>query len=163
MSHTSIAVFGICPERRSADKALQTLRTAGFRNTDVSVVFSEADSGDPAQSEEGMLAWLAGIGALSVPGMGLFIAAGPVMGLLGGLGTQAPTSGLAGALIALGIPEYEARGYERRMRSGGVLISVLCDSEEWARRARSVLDQHDAEEISRNTAARGAGAFQHGD
>ena len=83
----------------------------------------------------GALGWLAGIGALAIPGLGPFIAAGPIMGLL------------AGALIGMGIPEYEAKRYEGRVKSGGILLSVHCDSSEWVKRGKTILEQTGAEEI----------------
>ncbi|HZU25627.1 MAG TPA: hypothetical protein VFA04_08900 [Bryobacteraceae bacterium] len=101
-----------------------------------------------------MLSWLAGIGGLLIPGSAPLIAAGPILGMLGGVTLNGAIGGLRGALMALGVPEYEARRYEQRMRAGGVLVSVHCENQEWERRARSVLDHHDAEDILRNADVR---------
>src|SRR5205823_12449464 len=96
----------------------------------------------------GALGWLAGIGALAIPGVGPFIAAGPIMGLLGGMGAGGAIGGLAGALIGMGIPEYEATRYEGRIKKGGILLSVHCDDSDWVKRAKQILEQTGAEDIS---------------
>jgi len=167
MRDKNIAVFGIYPNRNDALAAVETLKNAGFRNTDISVLVPdnpgtkdlalEKDSKAPEGATAGgitggviggALAWLAGIGALSIPGIGPFIAAGPIMGVLGGIGIGGTIGGLAGALIGLGIPEYEAKRYEGRIRKGGILLSVHCDNGDWTKRAKSILDQTGAEDIS---------------
>lgn len=167
MRDKNIAVFGIYPNRTDALAAVETLKSAGFRNTDISVLVPdnpgtkdlalEKDSKAPEGATAGgitggviggALAWLAGIGALSIPGIGPFIAAGPIMGVLGGIGVGGAIGGLAGALIGLGIPEYEAKRYEGRIRKGGILLSVHCDNSDWMKRAKSILDQTGAEDIS---------------
>ena len=96
----------------------------------------------------GALGWLAGIGALAVPGIGPFIAAGPLMGMLGGIGVGSAIGGITGALIGLGIPEYEAKRYEGRIRHGSILLSVHCDDSDWARRAKNILSQTGAEDVA---------------
>src|SRR5439155_10866804 len=83
----------------------------------------------------GTLGWLAGIGALAVPGVGPLIAAGPIVAALAGIGAVGTLGGIAGALIGLGIPEYEAKRYEGRVRNGGILLSVHCDDSQWTKRA----------------------------
>ena len=150
-----MTVFGIFPDCGRMDHVLGTLRNAGFRSSDVSVLFSNktvrsASAAAPESSgfEESAFGWLSGIGALSIPGSGPFIAAGPIMGLLGGIGLQGESMDLVPGLMSLGVPEYEARSCERRMRAGAVLVSVHCQSEEWERRARSVLEEHAAEDVS---------------
>src|SRR5206468_4762230 len=75
----------------------------------------------------GALGWLAGIGALAIPGLGPFIAAGPIMAALAGAGVGGTVGGVTGALIGLGIPEYEAKRYEGRITKGGILLSVHSD------------------------------------
>jgi len=97
---------------------------------------------------------LAGIGALAIPGAGPFIAAGPIMGMLGGIGVGGTIGGVAGALIGLGIPEYEAKRYEGRIRRGSILLSVHCDDPDWAKRARNILHQTGAEDVSSTGEAR---------
>src|SRR4029077_13756117 len=76
----------------------------------------------------GTLGLLAGIGALAIPGLGPFIAAGPIMGALAGAGTGGVVGGLVGALIGMGFPEYEAKRYEGLVKHGGILLSVHCDN-----------------------------------
>jgi hypothetical protein len=163
----NIAVFGIYPDQLTAEDAVDSLKDAGFRNTDISVLFpdnqgskdfahqksTKAPEGAVAGGASGAviggtLGWLAGIGALAIPGAGPFIAAGPLMGMLGGIGVGTTVGGLTGALIGLGIPEYEARRYEGRIRRGGILMSVHCDDSDWARRARNVLDRTGAQDIA---------------
>jgi len=96
----------------------------------------------------GILGWLAGIGALAIPGLGPFIAAGPIMGMLAGAGAAGVTGGIVGALVGMGIPEYEAKRYEGRVKEGGILLSVHCDSTEWVKRAKKTLEETGAEDIS---------------
>src|SRR5437773_8597279 len=137
------AVFGIYPDRLSTENAVAALREAGFRATDVSVLFPEnAGTKDLAHEKNtkapegvatgatsgavigGTLGWLAGIGALAIPGIGPFIAAGPIMAALAGAGVGGTVGGIAGALIGLGLPEYEAKRYAGRIEKGGILLSV---------------------------------------
>ncbi|MEP6917070.1 MAG: DUF3341 domain-containing protein, partial [Acidobacteriota bacterium] len=96
----------------------------------------------------GTLGLLAGIGALAIPGVGPFIAAGPIMGALAGLGVGGAVGGLVGALVGMGIPEYEAKRYEGRVKNGGVLLSVHCDTSAEIDRAKEVLKRAGAEDIS---------------
>jgi hypothetical protein len=91
---------------------------------------------------------LAGIGALAIPGLGPFIAAGPIMGALAGAGTGGVVGGLIGALVGMGIPEYEAKRYEGLVKNGGILLSVHCDNSDWVGRAKDVLKQSGADDIS---------------
>src|SRR5512140_118787 len=146
MSGKNTAVFGIYPNHESADAAVDTLRTKGFRSTDISVLFpqnvgsKEFGHQKGTKSAEGAVAgggtgaviggalgWLAGIGLLAIPGVGPFIAAGPIVATLAGVGAGGFVGGIAGALIGLGIPEYQAKRYEGRMRKGGILLSVHAD------------------------------------
>jgi hypothetical protein len=96
----------------------------------------------------GTLGWLAGIGSLAIPGVGPFIAAGPIMAALAGAGVGGAIGGVAGALIGLGIPEYEAKRYEGRVKSGGILLSVHCDDSEWTKKAKKLLERTGAEDVS---------------
>ena len=91
---------------------------------------------------------LAGIGALAIPGLGPFIAAGPIMGALAGLGVGGAVGGLIGALVGMGIPEYEAKRYEGRVKEGGILLSVHCDTAEEMKRAKDMLKAAGAEDIA---------------
>jgi len=96
----------------------------------------------------GTLGLLAGIGALAIPGVGPFIAAGPIMGTLAGIGSGAVLGGIVGALVGMGIPEYEAKRYEGRIKEGGILVSVHADNSEWAGRAKDVLKRTGADDVS---------------
>ena len=101
----------------------------------------------------GTLGWLAGIGALAIPGVGPFIAAGPIVAALAGAGAVGAVGGIAGALIGLGIPEYEAKRYEGRISKGGILLSVHCDDAEWSRRAKEILERTSGTDISSTSEA----------
>jgi hypothetical protein len=103
----------------------------------------------------GTLGWLVGIGALAIPGIGPLIAAGPIVAALAGAGAVGALGGLTGALVGMGIPEYEAKRFEGRVRKGGILLSVHADDAEWAKRARQILDQSGAEDISTTSEAKG--------
>lgn len=161
------AVFGIYKDTVSLGQALESLRSGGFRSTDVSVLMPEnLGTKDLAHKKEtkapegattggvtggvigGALGWLAGIGALAIPGLGPFIAAGPIMGLLAGAGAGGAIGGLVGSLVGMGIPEYEAKRYEGRIKSGGILLSVHCDDSEWVKRSKQILEATGAEDIS---------------
>src|SRR5205085_12075013 len=96
----------------------------------------------------GTLGLLAGIGALAIPGLGPFIAAGPIMATLAGAGVGGAVGGLVGALVGMGIPEYEAKRYEGRVRNGGVLLSVHCDTSAQINRAKDVLKRTGADDIA---------------
>lgn len=96
----------------------------------------------------GGLGWLVGVGALAIPGLGPLIAAGPIMPALAGIGVGTAVGGIAGGLIGMGIPEYEAKRYEGRVRNGGILLSVHSDSSEWTKRAKQVLERTGAQVIS---------------
>ena len=167
MAGKNTAVFGIYSTQTGAEAAVDALKIAGYRNTDISVLFPESqgskdfaidkDTKAPEGATTGVvsggviggtLGWLAGIGALAIPGVGPFIAAGPIMGLLGGMGVGGAIGGLAGALIGMGIPEYEAKRYEGRIKKGGILLSVHCDNSDWVKRARQILEQTGAEDVA---------------
>src|ERR1700712_4661283 len=160
------AVFGIYPSTAAASHAVDSLRAAGFRNTDISALFPEnqgtkdfahekntkAPEGAAAGAASGAvlggaLGWLAGIGALAIPGLGPFIAAGPILGALAGVGTGAIAGGMVGVLIGMGMPEYEAKRYEGRIKHGGILLSVHCDDTDWIKRAKNILKETGAEDI----------------
>jgi hypothetical protein len=167
MAGKNTAVFGIYPTYASVENGVDSLKAAGFRNTDISVLFPEnVGTKDFAHKKEtkapegaatgagtgavvgGALGWLVGIGALAIPGLGPFIAAGPIMAALAGVGVGGAVGGIAGALIGLGIPEYEAKRYEGRIKEGGILLSVHSDSSEWTKRAKEILERTGAQDIS---------------
>jgi len=96
----------------------------------------------------GVLGWLVGLGAIAIPGVGPFIAAGPIMAALAGVGVGGAVGGITGALVGLGIPEYEAKRYEGRIRKGGYLVSVHCDDSNWTSKAKTILENTGAEDVS---------------
>jgi hypothetical protein len=167
MAGKNTAVFGIYPTRTGVETAVEELQRAGFRNTDISVLFPENEGSKDFAHEKGtkapegaatgagtgavaggVLGWLAGIGALAIPGVGPFIAAGPIVAALAGAGAGGAIGGIAGALIGMGIPEYEAKRYEGRIKSGGMLLSVHCDSSEWTKRAKEILERTGAQDVA---------------
>lgn len=167
MAGKNTAVFGIYRDRQQAEQAVDALRSAGFRNSDVSALLpdnvgtkdfaheknTKAPEGTTTGAASGAvlggaLGWLAGIGALAIPGLGPFIAAGPIMGTLAGAGAGGAVGGLIGALVGMGIPEYEAKRYEGRVRDGGILLSVHCDSSEWRDRAKDILKRTGGQDVS---------------
>ena len=170
MSNT--AVFGIYKSRTQVERAVDQLRDAGFRNTDISVLFpvnegtkefahekgTKAPEGATTGAGSGLviggaLGWLAGIGSLAIPGIGPFIAAGPIMAALAGAGVGGAVGGVLGGLIGMGIPEYEAKRYEGMVKSGGILLSVHSDDSQWTSKAKKVLEQTGAEDISSTSEA----------
>jgi hypothetical protein len=167
MAGKNTAVFGLYRTRGEVENAVDALKDAGFRNTDISVLMSDnsgtkdfavdKDTKAPEGTTTGVLTggviggtlgWLAGIGALAIPGLGPFIAAGPIMGLLGGLGAGGAIGGIAGALVGMGIPEYEAKRYEGRVKDGQILLSVHADSSDWISRAKEVLKSTGAQDVA---------------
>jgi hypothetical protein len=96
----------------------------------------------------GALGWLAGIGALAIPGVGPFVAAGPIAAALSGAAVGGALGGISGALIGMGIPEYEAKRYEGKVREGGILISVHTDDSEEVKIAKDIFKQEDAQDIA---------------
>ena len=167
MSGRNTAVFGIFPTREAAEEAVDALRQANFRNTDISALFPDnAGTKDFAHQKNtkapegattgatsgavagGVLGWLAGIGALAIPGIGPLVAAGPIMAALAGAGALGALGGIVGALVGMGIPEYEAKRYEGRVKRGGILLSVHCDSSDWVKRAEEILKRTGAEDVA---------------
>src|SRR5579862_7197609 len=147
MAGKNTAVFGIYPQYTSVEQGVQALKDAGFRYTDISVLYpanvgnkdfvhekaTKAPEGAVTGASTGavvggILGWLVGIGSLAIPGVGPLIAAGPIMAALAGVGVGGAVGGLLGALVGLGIPGYEAKRYEGRLKKGGILLSVHCDT-----------------------------------
>jgi len=147
MAGKNTAVFGIYPSLTSVEIGVDELKSAGFRNTDISVLFPESSGTRDFAHEKntkapegaaagagtgvvlgGALGWLMGIGALAIPGIGPFIAAGPIVAALAGAGVAGTVGGIAGGLIGMGIPEYEAKRYEGQVKNGGILLSVHSDN-----------------------------------
>jgi hypothetical protein len=161
------AVFGIYKNSGLAERAVDRILAAGFSNNDISVLLPDSQSSKEFAHEKntkapegtttgvttggvvgGALGLLAGIGALAIPGVGPFIAAGPIMGALAGLGVGGAVGGLIGALVGMGIPEYEAKRYEGRVKEGGVLLSVHCETSDEISRAKDLLKDTGAEDIA---------------
>src|SRR5271163_376300 len=167
MSNKNTAVFGIYATPGLAEAAVDHLLAKGFSNAAISVLLPDDESTRAFAHEKntkapegttagvttggvigGTLGLLAGIGALAIPGVGPLIAAGPIMAALAGLGAGGVVGGLLGALVGMGIPEYEAKRYEGRIKEGGILISVHCDSSEEVSRAKDILKATGADDIS---------------
>jgi predicted phage tail protein len=109
----------------------------------------------------GVLGLLAGIGALAIPGMGAFIAAGPLMATLSGIGAGGTVGGIIGALAGAGIPEYEAKRYENRLKEGGVLLSIRANNDDLAKRWKEILKKQGAEDVTLSTEASTASKNYH--
>ena len=168
----NMAAFGIYRTEEQAAKAVELLRNAGFRLTDISALIpsnsgtkdlkielsSKAPEGAATGAASGAvlggaLGWLAGIGMLAIPGIGPFIAAGPIMAALAGVGAGATTGGIVGGLAGFGMPEYEAKRYEGMIKEGGILVSVHCDDSEWVTRAKGILQDTHATDIASESEA----------
>jgi hypothetical protein len=167
MAGQNTAVFGIYETQIGVESGVDALQAAGFRYTDVSVLFSD-NQGTKAFAHEkgtkapegattgagtgavlgGGLGWLVGIGALAIPGLGPFIAAGPIMAALAGVGVGGAIGGITGALIGMGIPEYEAKRYEGRIKEGGILLSVHSDNSDWTKKGKEILERSGAQDVS---------------
>lgn len=167
MAGKNTAVFGIYQDQAMLENAVDILREEGFRNTDISVLFPEnegtkdfahekntkAPEGTAAGATSGAvigggLGWLVGIGALAIPGLGPFIAAGPIVAMLAGAGAGGVVGGLTGALVGMGIPEYEAKRYEGRIKDGGILLSVHSDDSDWTKKAKEILERTGAQDVA---------------
>jgi hypothetical protein len=167
MQDKKTAVFGIYPSVAQAERAVDTLVTDHFSESDISVLLPDNESSREFAHEKhtkapegtttgavaggtlgGALGLLAGIGALAIPGVGPLIAAGPIMGALAGVGVGGAVGGLVGALVGMGIPEYEAKRYEGRVKQGGVLLSVHCDTSDEITRAKKILKSTGGEDIA---------------
>ena len=178
MAGSNTAVFGIYGSRAAAERGADALISAGFRQADISILMADVQSTREFAHEKntkapegattgavaggtigGTLGLLAGIGALAIPGVGPLIAAGPIMAILAGAGAGGVVGTLVGALIGMGIPEYEAKRYEGRVKHGGILISVHCDNSAWVDKAKHILKGTSAEDIA---SAGEKGASTHG-
>ena len=167
MAGKNTAAFGIFPNRTAAETAVDRLTAAGFSHDDVSVLMADQTGSKDFAAEKntkapegtttgvtvggvtgGTLGLLAGLGALAIPGVGPLIAAGPIMGALAGLGVGGAVGGLIGALVGMGIPEYEAKRYEGRVKDGGILVSVHCESSDEVSRAKDILREAGGEDVA---------------
>lgn len=161
------SVFGILKDRQQAERVVERLKSVGFFPNDISMLFADVSgSKDFAIEHEtkapegattggttgfvagGILGWLAGIGTLAIPGLGPFIAAGPIMAALSGAAVGTALGGIVGALVGMGMPEFEARRYEAKIKEGNILISVHTEDSGGIDRATAVLNECHAEDIS---------------
>jgi hypothetical protein len=167
MSGKNTAVYGIYKSLADAERAVDTVKSAGFSDQDVSVLVADNETTRQFAHEKntkapegattgavaggalgGTLGLLAGIGTLAIPGVGPLIAAGPIVATLAGIGTGGAVGTLVGALVGMGIPEYEAKRYEGRVKNGGVLMSVHCDSSEEIDRAKAIMKGTGADDVA---------------
>lgn len=167
------SVFGVYANRPQVEAAVDALRQSGFSNAEVSVLLPEkAKSSDaltehPTKAPEaaatgagsgavvgGALGWLVGMGALVIPGLGPFLAVGPLVATLVGAGAGGAFGGVTGALVGMGIPEDEAKIYHDRMLKGAILIVVHCNSVEREQSARQILGRTGAQDLSRSSTVR---------
>lgn len=161
------AVFGIFQTRTSVESAVDMLKAQGYRNSDISVLMPNKEGTQDFAHEKGTkapegaatgatggallggaLGWLVGIGTLAIPGIGPFVAAGPILSALAGASVGGAVGGVAGALIGMGIPEYEAKRYENYVKDGGILLSVHVDDSEWMEKAKDILESCGAKDIA---------------
>src|SRR5918911_4293693 len=169
----SKAVFCIATSEFQAESIVNELKVAGFSDNDISVLFPDKTGSKDFAHEHhtkapegatagagtggvlgGALGWLVGIGALAIPGLGPFIAAGPIMAALSGAAAGAALGGVTGALIGFGIPEYEAKRYEGKIKEGNLLISVHTDDSTERDRAKRIFEEAGAEDIAYTEEAR---------
>jgi hypothetical protein len=160
------SVFCIATSRAQADQIVDRLKAGNFSNNDISVLFPDKETTRDFAHEKntkapegaiagagtggvigGALGWIAGIGALAIPGVGPFIAAGPIMAALSGAAIGATVGGIAGGLIGLGIPELEAKRYEGKIKAGNLLISVHTEDSGEITRAKEIFTQAGAQDI----------------
>src|SRR5262245_26217552 len=160
------AVFCIVHDSSTAQTIVERLRSAGFSAPDISVLFPDRSGTRDFAHEQhtkapegamaggatggvlgGIAGWLVGVGSLAIPGLGPFIAAGPIVAALSGAAAGAAIGGLAGALVGMGVPEYEAKRYEGKLRQGNILISVHTEDGNERERAKEIFETAGAEDI----------------
>ena len=161
------SVFGIVKTHSQAEQIVENLQAAGFPASEISILLpdnegkhdighvkaTKAPEGATTGAATGgvtggVLGLLAGVGALAIPGVGPFIAAGPIMAALSGAAVGATTGGIVGGLIGLGIPEIEAKRYEGKLKSGNYLIAVHAEDGDQKDRAKDIFKSAGAEDIS---------------
>src|SRR5262245_16021148 len=160
-------IFGFTDDVSEAEDLVDELRGAGFGADAISVLYPDTRRAHGVEYENstkapegavagvgtggvvgGALGWLTGIGVLAIPGFGPFIAAGPIMAALGGAAVGAAVGGITGGLVGLGIPEYEARRYEGKLREGKILVSVAAQTPAECETARRIFAQAGAADVS---------------
>ena len=161
------AVFCIAQSEGQAVNIVEAARADGFSSDDISVLFpdkqgtrdfaheqhTKAPEGATAGAVGGgalgaAAGYLVGIGALAIPGLGPFVDAGPIMAALGGAAAGAATGGLTGLLVGYGMPEYEAKRYEGKVKSGNILMSVHTETGDEVSRAKEIFKKAGAEDIA---------------
>jgi hypothetical protein len=161
------SVFCILNSENDANRIVERLKTAGFSSNDISLLFPDKKSTRDFAHEKntklpegatigvgtggiigGTLGWIAGIGALAIPGVGPFIAAGPIMAALGGAAVGGAVGGLTGALIGLGIPEFEAKRYEGKIKDGNILLSAHTENSRQIDVAIEIFKEENAMDIT---------------
>jgi hypothetical protein len=166
------AVYAIAKTEAQAVRIANRLRTSGFAASDISILYPDRGSGRDFGHENstkapegaatgattgavlgGALGWLVGAGALAIPGLGPFIAAGPILAALSGAAAGGAAGGVTGGLVGMGIPEYEAQLYEGRLREGNILMAVHCEDGDQASRVREILSEEKAEDVSTGSEA----------
>ena len=166
MAGKNTAVYGIYQTRSQVENAVDTLIKSGYRNEDISVLMPENNGTKDFAAEKntkapegavagastggvigGTLGWLAGIGALAIPGIGPLIAAGPILAALSGAAVGAAAGGITGALVGMGIPELEAKRYEGKVKAGNLLISVHTDNSDEIKSAKDIFSSAGAQDI----------------
>lgn len=167
MAGKNTAVYGIYRNEEQVSYAIDKMLEGGFRNEDISVLLpdnlgtkefahekhTKAPEGTATGAATGgaiggAIGLLAGVGALAIPGLGPFIAAGPIMAALAGVGVGGTVGGIIGALVGMGLPEYEAKRYEGMIKAGGILASIHCDNSDWVTKAKDMMKATGAEDIS---------------
>lgn len=164
------SVFCLARDEAQAVQIVDDLKNADFTSDDISVLLPDKGSTREFAHEKGTkapegaltgvgaggvvggaLGWLAGIGALAIPGLGPFIAAGPIMAALSGAAVGATAGGIIGSLVGMGIPEYQAKRYEASLREGRILISVHAESADRVKLAKDILQRNGAEDVASST------------
>lgn len=167
MAGKNTTVYGIYRNEDQVSYAIDRMLEAGFRNEDISVLLPDnlgtkdfahekhtkapegtATGATAGGAIGGTIGLLAGVGALAIPGLGPFIAAGPIMAALAGVGVGGTVGGIIGALVGMGVPEYEAKRYEGMIKSGGILASVHCDNSDWVNKAKDMMKATGADDVS---------------
>jgi hypothetical protein len=162
----SKSVFGVFNTRRDVETAIAELKDAGFANSDISVLLPDKVDKELAAENTtkaptgvavgvgsgaavgGALGWLVGVGALALPGIGPVIAAGPILAALAGVGVGGALGGFGGCLIGVGISEAEVNKYEDRLKKGGILVAIHCETLREMRRAKDIFSRTGTEDIS---------------
>jgi len=160
------SVFCIATSHAQAEQIVESLKLANFSNNDISVLFPDKETSRDFAHEKntkapegavtgasaggvvgGVLGWIAGIGALAIPGVGPFIAAGPIVAAISGVAIGGAVGGIAGGLIGLGIPELEAKRYENKIKDGNILVSVHTENSNQAKAAKSIFEKGGAQDV----------------